>query len=100
MSEMRTIQPSDVKERLQRGDPLIIVDVREDEEVAAGMIPGAKHVVLGELPERYGEIPREGEVVLVCRSGNRSGKAYGFLESLGYSNIVNMTGGMLAWEKL
>jgi rhodanese-related sulfurtransferase len=100
MSEMRTIMPSEVKERLQRGESLFIVDVREDEEVAAGMIPGAKHIVLGELPARYGEIPRAREVILVCRSGKRSGKAYEFLESLGYNNMKSMTGGMLAWEQL
>ncbi|PYI54649.1 rhodanese-like domain-containing protein [Paenibacillus flagellatus] len=98
---MVSIDPSDVKLRLEAGERLTVVDVREDEEVAAGMIPGAKHIPLGQLPERHEEIDRSGgEIVLVCRSGNRSSRAYGFLESIGYTGLKNMTGGMLAWEKL
>ncbi|MCD1257957.1 rhodanese-like domain-containing protein [Paenibacillus athensensis] len=95
---METILPAEVKERLDRGESLTIVDVREDEEVAAGMIAGARHIPLGQLPERHSEIPRTGEVILVCRSGARSGRALGYLESLGYEGLKNMTGGMLEWE--
>ncbi|WP_274361591.1 rhodanese-like domain-containing protein [Paenibacillus thermotolerans] len=100
MSDLRAISPSELKARLDRGDTPCIIDVREDEEVAAGMIPGAKHIALGELPGRCQEIPKDCEVILVCRSGNRSGKAYAYLESLGYRNTVNMTGGMTAWSQL
>lgn len=100
MSEIVTIEPAEVKRRIDQGEKLHIIDVREDEEVAEGMIPGAKHIPLGQLPERYGEIPRSGEVVLVCRSGGRSGRACEYLQSLGVSGVKNMTGGMLAWEKL
>lgn len=95
---MDTILPSAVKERLGRGEKLTIIDVREDEEVAAGMIPGATHIPLGQLPERMNEIPQEGEVIMVCRSGNRSGRALSFLEAQGYKGLKNMTGGMLEWE--
>jgi rhodanese-related sulfurtransferase len=96
---METILPSELKQRLLNGEQLTIIDVREDEEVAAGMIPGAVHIPLGELPERHEEIPQAGEIILVCRSGNRSGKAFGYLESLGYKGLKNMTGGMLEWVK-
>ncbi|MDD9270128.1 rhodanese-like domain-containing protein [Paenibacillus sp. GCM10023248] len=95
---MNTILPSVVKERLSSGEKLTIIDVREDEEVAAGMIPGAIHIPLGQLPERMSEIPQEGEVIMVCRSGNRSGRALSFLEAQGYTGLKNMTGGMLDWE--
>ncbi|MEW9697876.1 rhodanese-like domain-containing protein [Paenibacillus sp. SI8] len=95
---MDTIAPSEVKERLSRGEQLTIVDVREDEEVAEGIISGAKHIPLGQLPERHTEIPQTDEVILVCRSGNRSGRALGYLESLGYKGLKNMSGGMLEWE--
>ncbi|MFD0697219.1 rhodanese-like domain-containing protein [Paenibacillus sp. GCM10027628] len=95
---MDTILPSEIKDRLSRGEQLTIIDVREDEEVAAGIIPGAKHIPLGQLPERHTEIPQADEVILVCRSGNRSGRALGYLESLGYKGLKNMTGGMLEWE--
>lgn len=95
---MDTILPSAVKDRLSRGEQLSIIDVREDEEVAAGMIAGAIHIPLGQLPERLSEIPKVEELILVCRSGNRSGRALGFLEAQGYKGLKNMTGGMLEWE--
>lgn len=100
MNEARTILPEEVKRRLENGEKLTIIDVREDEEVAEGIIPGAKHIALAAIPERCAEIPQEGEVILVCRSGNRSGRAMQYLDSLGYGNLRNMTGGMLAWYQL
>ncbi|KQX64620.1 MULTISPECIES: rhodanese-like domain-containing protein [unclassified Paenibacillus] len=95
---MDTILPSEIKERLDRGEQLAIVDVREDEEVAAGIIRGAKHIPLAQLPDRLSEIPQVEELILVCRSGNRSGRAISFLEAQGYKGLKNMTGGMLEWE--
>lgn len=97
---MNTIMPSEIKNRLSQGEALTVIDVREDEEVASGMIPGANHIPLGQLPDRHNEIVKSGEIILVCRSGNRSGKAYEYLESLGFTCLKNMTGGMLEWEKL
>ncbi len=97
---MNTISPEEVKARLIKGESLYMIDVREDEEVAAGIIPSAIHIPLGELPERHQEIVKLDEVILICRSGNRSGKAYDYLQMLGYTGLKNMTGGMLEWEKL
>ncbi|MGF7029879.1 rhodanese-related sulfurtransferase [Paenibacillus mucilaginosus] len=96
---MQTITPEEVKRRIDSGEKLDIVDVREDEEVAAGMIPGAIHIPLMQLPERLTEIPQRGETVLVCRSGGRSGRAYEFLQAQGLTGLKNMTGGMLAWDQ-
>ncbi|NQX57560.1 rhodanese-like domain-containing protein [Paenibacillus qinlingensis] len=95
---MDTILPSEIKARLAQGEHLTLIDVREDEEVAEGMIQGAIHIPLGQLPERLSEIPQVEEVILVCRSGNRSGRALGYLEANGYKGLKNMTGGMLEWE--
>jgi rhodanese-related sulfurtransferase len=95
---MDTILPSEIKTRLAQGEQLTLIDVREDEEVAEGMIQGAIHIPLGQLPERLSEIPQVDEVILVCRSGNRSGRALGYLEANGYKGLKNMTGGMLEWE--
>jgi len=101
MSEqIGTITPEEVKRRIEQGERLNVIDVREDEEVAAGTIPGALHIPLGQLPERYGEIPRTGEIIVICRSGNRSGRACEYLQSIGLTGLKNMVGGMLAWEKL
>lgn len=97
---MNAIKPEEIKQRLAKGEKLNMIDVREDEEVAHGMIPGAVHIPMGELPERHNEIERTGEIILVCRSGNRSARVYEYLQSLGYTGLLNMTGGMLEWEKL
>jgi rhodanese-related sulfurtransferase len=95
-----TITPQELKNRIAQGESLYMIDVREAEEVAAGMIPAAIHIPLGELPDRHEEIQRGSEIILICRSGNRSGKAYDYLQMLGFTGLKNMTGGMLAWEKL
>jgi rhodanese-related sulfurtransferase len=97
---LETILPAEIKERLANGEQLTIIDVREDEEVATGMIAGAKHIPLGTLPVRHGEIPQKDEIILVCRSGNRSSRAYDYLQSIGYKGLKNMTGGMSEWDKL
>ncbi|XOK58781.1 rhodanese-like domain-containing protein [Paenibacillus elgii] len=97
---MHTITPQEVKQRLENGEKLTIIDVREPEEVALGMIPGAKHIPLMEIPQRLDEIPQQSETILVCRSGNRSGRALEYLEAQGFTGLVNMTGGMLEWEQL
>lgn len=94
------ISPAEIKQRLTNGERLNMIDVREDDEVAAGMIPGAKHIRLGELPDRHEEIERSDEIIMICRSGNRSSKACQYLQSLGIPNLKNMTGGMMEWDNL
>ncbi|KGX91617.1 molybdopterin biosynthesis MoeB protein [Pontibacillus halophilus JSM 076056 = DSM 19796] len=94
---MKTLTAKEVQEKLEQGEQLNIIDVREDDEVREGMIPGAKHVRLGTVEERVSEFDKDKEYVMVCRSGGRSGKAYQYLESQGF-NVINMEGGMLAWE--
>jgi rhodanese-related sulfurtransferase len=97
---MQTITAEEIKARLAQGEQLTVIDVREDDEVALGKIPGAKHIPLGEIPARIEEIPKDRETIMVCRSGNRSAMAIEFLKTHGYNNLINLAGGMLAWEKL
>ncbi|MGG3961460.1 rhodanese-like domain-containing protein [Geobacillus stearothermophilus] len=94
---MKTITPKEVEERLRAGESLHIIDVREPEEVAAGKIPGAVNIPLGLIEFRMHELDKNEEYILVCRSGGRGGRAAEFLDSRGY-RVINMTGGMLAWE--
>jgi rhodanese-related sulfurtransferase len=94
---IKQITPEELKIKLNNGESPVIVDVREAEEVAEGMIPGAIHIPLGELALRHNEIPQTDEIIVVCRSGNRSQKAYEFLEAQGFTGLFNMSGGMLAW---
>lgn len=100
MNPLNEILPSEVKQRLEQGEELNIIDVREDEEVAEGMIPGAKHIPLGQLPFKHESIEKTDEIIMVCRSGQRSGKAVEYLELLGYKGAKNMIGGMLEWNNL
>ncbi|MEK8129871.1 rhodanese-like domain-containing protein [Paenibacillus filicis] len=97
---MQTITPAEIKQRLANGEKLDMIDVREDEEVAQGIIPGAVHIPLMQIPDRISEIPQNGETILVCRSGNRSGRALEYLQAQGLTQLKNMTGGMLEWEAL
>lgn len=93
----KEISAQELAERLERGEELYIVDVREPQEWEEGHIPGAKHIPLGQLPERFRELEEEREWFVVCRSGGRSGLACELLSEYGY-NAVNMTGGLLAWR--
>ena len=97
---MQNISPEEVKERLDRGEQLNLVDVREPHERAEFNIGGA-HVPLGQVQtmqvDELDNLKNE-EVIVYCRSGNRSGQAAMILETLGFTNTKNLAGGMLAWE--
>lgn len=97
MKPISQIEPSELKNRLQSGENIFMIDVREDEEVAQGIIAGAKHIPMGDIPSRLDEIPRDTEVIFICRSGRRSERVCEFLSQQGIDNIVNMNGGMLQW---
>ena len=105
-NQIAQVDPGEVYEQLQDKDvgtgngDLAIVDVRESEEVARGLIPGAKHVPRGHLESRIeGAVPdRSQHVVLYCASGNRSALAAKTLEELGYENVESMTGGYTLWK--
>lgn len=94
---MKTITTQEVNERLEKGENLNIIDVREASEVAEGMIPTAIHIPLGLLEFRIQELDKSKEYIMVCHSGGRSGQATQFLENQGF-HVTNMEGGMLAWE--
>lgn len=94
---MKEITPVEVKELLESGKALNLIDVREADEVAEGIIPGAIHVPLGEVAERTNEFDKAQAYIMICRSGGRSGRATAFLEEQGY-DVTNMTGGMLEWD--
>ncbi|WP_085993136.1 rhodanese-like domain-containing protein [Oceanobacillus senegalensis] len=94
---MKEITAKELEHKLVSGEELHIIDVREDEEVATGKIPGAKHIPLGQIPDRLEELDKSEHYYMVCRSGGRSGNACQFLIQNGY-NVTNMAGGMLDWE--
>lgn len=77
-------------------DGCVLVDVREDDEFVGGHIPGALHMPLGDVPDRFGEIPAEGTVYVVCALGGRSARAAEFLRANGI-DAVNVAGGTQGW---
>ncbi|PIC86370.1 rhodanese [Sporosarcina sp. P20a] len=94
---LKELTAKEVQEQLESGKELNIIDVREDDEVAEGMIPGAQHIALGNLPIEMHDLNAETPYILVCRSGGRSGRAQELMADEGF-DVTNMVGGMLAWE--
>lgn len=89
-----------VRERMERGDPFLLLDVREEREWAAGHIPGAQHLGKGIL-ERDVELrvpDLDAEVILYCGGGYRSALAADALGRMGYTRILSMDGGMRGWR--
>ncbi|NNC89099.1 MAG: rhodanese-like domain-containing protein [Akkermansiaceae bacterium] len=76
-----------------------LVDVREAVEYAGKRIPGARHLPLGKLDGTCGELPADGKLVLMCRSGKRSAKAAEILRAKGFENVAELEGGLQAWEE-
>ena len=75
----------------------ILIDVREDDEWQAGHAPDAVHLPMMQVPERLAEIPAQGDVVIVCRSGHRSAEVVRYLIAQGYDNVRNLAEGMFGW---
>lgn len=98
---MTSITVEQLKARLDAGEKLNLIDVREPNEYAEFNI-GAKLVPLGKIQSMQADELddlKDQEVILHCRSGKRSAMAAMFLESMGFANTVNVEGGMLAWQE-
>src|ERR1700722_6252609 len=98
MGETGSMQPDQVPSITATDLPadVVLLDVREPDEWAAGHAPGALHVPLGEVPNRLAELPREADVVVVCHGGGRSSRATAWLLDQGYA-CRNLSGGMVAY---
>lgn len=97
MIQMKEISVQEVQQRLENGEQLNLIDVREVAEVNEGHIPGIINIPLGLLEFRMHELDKNKPYIMVCRSSARSGQATAFLTAQGY-NATNMVGGMLAWQ--
>ncbi len=96
---VREISPAEFVARRERGEPMVLLDVREPHELAIASVPGILHIPMGEVPERLSELDPDQEIVVLCRSGGRSLQVARFLEARGYSKVANLTGGILAWGR-
>lgn len=93
------IDSAALRAELDGPNPPRLLDVREDEELAVGHLPGVVHVPLMQLPTRFGELDREADWVVVCRAGSRSAQATAFLLGQGYGSVRNLVGGMQGWAR-
>ena len=92
-----SITVEELKARLDRGDDLFILDVRNPEEIQICRLAGSTVIPLPTLPQRFAELDRNREIIVHCKSGVRSQKAIFFLRQQGFSNLKNLNGGILAW---
>lgn len=98
MKNHSDIEAADLQQLLKKPN-VLLVDVRNDDEVARGIITDAIHIQLSMLPVEYEKLVNADTVVFYCHSGVRSAHAADFAASKGLKNVFNLTGGVLAWGK-
>ncbi|AZN38719.1 rhodanese-like domain-containing protein [Paenibacillus albus] len=95
---LRTLKDAEFRSKLETVPDALLIDVREPAEFNSGAIPGALNIPLSQLGQRIGEIPKERELLLYCRSGMRSKTAARMLSRGGYRHINHLQGGISAWS--
>jgi molybdopterin/thiamine biosynthesis adenylyltransferase/rhodanese-related sulfurtransferase/molybdopterin converting factor small subunit len=92
------IDAIELKQKIDRGDTFVLLDVREPHEYQIARIPGSILIPLGDLPKRLNELAKDADIVAQCKSGGRSQKAVDLLKQNGFLHVRNMTGGITAWS--
>ena len=98
MAMPRQISPVEVKRLLDLGHPLVLLDVREPEEVALVRLEGALHIPMGEIPGRLHELDPDAAIVVYCHHGIRSANVAVFLAQREFTSVANLTGGIDGWS--
>jgi adenylyltransferase/sulfurtransferase len=98
VTDITEITPRELQEKMERGDDMQLVDVREEWEWRIARIPGARLIPLGTIEEEMSSLDEEREVVLYCKSGARSMHAAEFLADSGFRKVTNVTGGITRWS--
>ena len=103
VTEEKTVNPGEIdvtelKQKIDRGDNFVLLDVREPHEYQIARIPGSQLIPLGEVGKRLGELDPAADIVVHCKMGGRSARACGILRQAGFQNVRNLTGGILAWS--
>lgn len=92
------ISPKELKTSLDRGDKLVLVDVREEWEYSLAKLDGSILIPLGTLPQSLARLNRDAEIIAICHHGMRSADATNFLLQQGFPNVKNLVGGIDAWS--
>ena len=93
------IDSETLSQRLKDADDVLLVDIRTPAEIAQGMIPDALQLPMHLIPLRMGELPKDRDVIIYCRSGARSYQACAYLMQQGYGRVINLRGGIIAWAR-
>ena len=96
---IKEIDAYDLQTRIAEGDDFVLLDIRSDGELAQGTLPDAEHMPMHLIPLRINELPKEKDIILYCHSGARSYHACAYLAQQGFSNAVNLRGGILGWAR-
>jgi rhodanese-related sulfurtransferase len=98
MTEISELEPAEVKQRLDQGETLTLLDVREPEEVEIAAIPDAIHIPMNDIPARLSELDRDAQWVVVCHHGMRSAQVAIYLTRMGFAHVANLRGGIEEWS--
>jgi len=98
--ETTQITPTELKGRLQAGDDILVIDVREPHELEISLLKETLHIPMGDLPAKLDELEpyKEKSLVILCRAGHRSDRCAEFLRDEGFKHVLNLTGGINAWS--
>jgi len=99
MPDICAIEPTALKARLDRGERVLILDVREPFEISLAPFPGATHIPMGDIPSRLTELDPDLETVVVCHHGVRSAQVAMYLARMGFEHVLNLSGGIDAWSE-
>ncbi len=96
---MKEMTATELQSYLAIETSAVLIDVREAHELSNGVIEGANHIPMQQVSEVLEQLEphRSSPIILICRTGNRSGQVGQFLEGVGFSNVINLIGGMNAW---
>lgn len=94
---MNVITTDELLQKIDDGEKISIIDVRESDEVATGIVPGAIHIALGQVEASMDQLDKSVPHYIICKAGARSAMACEILEENGY-NVTNVAGGMMSWE--
>jgi len=94
-----SIAVEELKQKLDSDEPVTLLDVREPNEWPISDLPESVKIPLGQLQQRYSELPQDAELVVYCRVGGRSAQAVQFLRQMGYGRATNLTGGINRWAE-
>ena len=99
MTAVTQVGPAELKGMMDANQPLCVLDVREDWELALASLPGAVHIPLAEIPGRLKELDAQSAIIVLCKAGGRSQMAADFLVANGFGRVANLRGGILAWSR-